>query len=104
MGSGSVVKGTKVYKEGKVIHPIGVVDSYKPNKNVDTVFLTIKVNEGVKIPKGSSFDIYENPFGPSSVQVNYSNSTAYLKGSDIATGTFISLLSRMTAKDTATKQ
>src|SRR3954469_18375726 len=67
---GNLEKGAKVLAGEK---HIGNVESIKPNKELDTFYVTIKTNRGVKIPLGSTFMIEEYLLGPSIINVNYSD-------------------------------
>ena len=85
---GLLRKGSTVYT-GEI--PIGKVVNYKSNKNHDTIFIALKINNKNKIPKGSIFYIDENLIGNSKIIVDYSNNKNYLSKKDVVIGEFRAL-------------
>jgi preprotein translocase subunit YajC len=81
----SLEKGAKVYAKGR---QIGYVTDIKPNKNIDTLFVTVKITQNIKIPKESNLYLDENLLGPSRITVEYSNQTGFLTSKDISIGIF----------------
>jgi hypothetical protein len=81
----SLEKGAKVYAAGR---QIGYVTDIKPNKDIDTLFVSIKTTQNNKIPRGSNFYIDENLLGPSRITVEYSNQTDLLTSKNISIGIF----------------
>jgi len=79
----SLEKGADVYA-GDLI--VGHVTDIKPNKKIDTLFVILKIDKGVKIPKGSRFYLDEGFVGPSRISIEYSNQTELLTSKDISLG------------------
>ena len=48
----SLKKGSEVYA-GEI--PIGKVADFRPNNTLDTIYVDLKMNKKVKVPKGSRF-------------------------------------------------
>ncbi len=74
---------TKVYSNDK---EIGEVVSLKPNKNIDTVFATINLKPGIKIPVGSRVFIESYFIGESQIKIEFSNNSEYYTKRDIVFG------------------
>jgi hypothetical protein len=100
-GGGSLPIGTKIQAGTK---EIGSIRSYSSNKEADTLFVTIELKPGVKIPVDSQFFIYENLLGPSRMVVNYSKEKTFLTSKDIVFAIFKPMqLNKRSSADTTIK-
>lgn len=90
----SLKKGTKVFNNNR---QVGYVKDFEASKNLDTIYLLIKVDQGIKIPKGSTFYLDEELLGSSRITIEYSAQPEMLTSRDISIGFFRPLKS-MTGK------
>lgn len=84
----SVKEGVKVYANDK---PIGEVISFNSSNDLDTVFVRLRINNKIRVPRGSVFYIAEELLGESRINVDFSNNSSYLTSKDISVGEFRSL-------------
>ncbi len=81
----SLKTSAKVYANGS---EVGHVIDFKTDKNVDTIFVIIKLLPKKRIPKGSIFFIDENLLGDGKITVEYSTETTPLTPKDVSIGVF----------------
>jgi hypothetical protein len=91
VGDLNIVKYTSLNNQDK---KIGYIAGYKVGNDTNSVFVTVMLKKGVKIPYGSKFIYYENLFGPSLMEVIYTENKATYTSKDLATGTFVRMLDK----------
>lgn len=79
------VEGPNVYHNGKII---GKIVDVKPNKLLDTFFVTIQINRGTKIPMGSKFFVQEKMLTGNKLEVEFSNSKTYYSSNNNIIGEY----------------
>jgi hypothetical protein len=85
---GSLERKTELFLDSL---PIGYVKTFKTDKEVDTIFLIVRLSKGIHIPAESQFYLHEHALSSPRFEVGFSKRQTFLSEKDISVGNYVPL-------------